>query len=86
MGTITFSSNHQQQQSTNVNTWIPPPTGFLKINFDGASRGNLGLAGIGGVLRDNRGEIQHIYSQSLGEGSNNEMEFAVLQQGLRIRR
>ncbi|GLJ50378.1 hypothetical protein SUGI_1073810 [Cryptomeria japonica] len=22
--------------------WNPPPSGFLKMNFDGASRGNLG--------------------------------------------
>lgn len=69
-----------------MNTWIHPPTGFLKLNFYGASRGNPGPVGIGGVLRDSKGEIKHIYSQALGEGTNNEMEFAALEQGLRILR
>lgn len=61
-----------------------PPTRFLKLNFDGASRGNPGSAGIGGFLRDRKGGIQHIYSRALGEGTNNEMEFAAFEQGLRI--
>jgi len=67
-----------------VNIWIPLPTAFLKLNFDKAFRGNPGPATIGGVLRDSKGEIQHIYSQALGEGTNNEMEFIALEQGLRI--
>jgi hypothetical protein len=27
--------------------WSPPPSRFHKINFDGASKGNLGLSGVG---------------------------------------
>ena len=57
-----------------MNVWSPPPTSFHKLNFDGASRGNPGPVGIGDVLRDYEGEIQHIFSQSLGEGTNNEMD------------
>jgi len=38
------------------------------------------------VIRDRKGEVQHIYSQSLGQGTKNEMEFAALEQGLRILR
>lgn len=33
----------------------PPPFGILKFNVDGAARGNPGLAGIGGALRNCRG-------------------------------
>lgn len=83
---FTSSINHRNEINTDVNTQIPLSTSFLKLNFDGASGGNLGPVGIGGVLRDNKGEIQHIYSQSLGEGTYNKMEFAVLEQGLRILR
>jgi len=49
------------------------------LNFDGASRGNPRPAGIGGVLRNYKGDIQHIFSQSMGEGTNNEMEFVALE-------
>jgi len=54
------------------------------LNFDGASRGNPGMAGIGGSLRNQHGEILHIYYRALGESTNNEMEFAALEHGLRI--
>jgi hypothetical protein len=37
--------------------WDPPPPRFLKINFDGASKGNPGLAGAGGIFWDSTGVI-----------------------------
>ena len=36
--------------------WSPPPTGFVKLNFDGFAFGNLGSTGAGGVLRDCSGK------------------------------
>lgn len=33
-------------------SWKPPPLGKFKLNFDGASRGNPGLAGVGMVIFD----------------------------------
>ena len=35
---------------------------MLKINTDGSSRGNLGLAGIGGIGRDSRGTVIFFFS------------------------
>ncbi|GLJ12615.1 hypothetical protein SUGI_0194650 [Cryptomeria japonica] len=35
--------------------WFPPPLGWKKLNFDGASRGNLGLSSFGAVVRDEDG-------------------------------
>lgn len=32
--------------------WLSPPNGWIKANFDGASKGNPGKARCGGVLRD----------------------------------
>ncbi|OMP01255.1 reverse transcriptase [Corchorus capsularis] len=32
--------------------WCPPPALKVKVNTDGASRGNSGVAGAGGVIRD----------------------------------
>lgn len=36
--------------------WKPPRVGWMKLNTDGASQGNLGLASAGGMLRDGDGE------------------------------
>ncbi|KAE8680494.1 hypothetical protein F3Y22_tig00111388pilonHSYRG00182 [Hibiscus syriacus] len=35
--------------------WSPPLNSFLKLNTDGASQGNPGVAGAGGLLRDEMG-------------------------------
>ena len=37
--------------------WTPPQSIHLKLNVDGASRGNPGQARGGGILRDHRGCI-----------------------------
>lgn len=44
------------------------------------------MVGIKGSIRNNAGEILHIYSKALGEGTNNEMEFSAMEQGLKILR
>lgn len=36
--------------------WSPPPLEFLKLNIDGCSKGNPGLAGAGGLFRNWKGE------------------------------
>lgn len=36
--------------------WVPPPPGWVKINSDGASRGNPSPSGCGGLIRDERGK------------------------------
>lgn len=41
--------------------WSPPPTGFLKLNVDGAACGKLGQARIGGILRNQNGEVLHMF-------------------------
>jgi len=40
------------QTNVDINIWKPHPHGFLKVNIDGASKGNPGLAGFGGAIRD----------------------------------
>jgi len=67
---------------TEKDYWQPPPKGFLKYNIDGASKGNPGNAGYGGVLRDDEGNIIFIFHYHLGRSTNNMAEVMALEQGL----
>ena len=64
--------------------WQPPPHGFLKINIDGASKGNPGMAGFGEVIRDEQGRIKDIFHSDLGTTTNNMAELMALEQCLEI--
>lgn len=54
--------------------WVPPPTGILKINTDGSSRGNPGPTGVGGIGRDFRGSTIFFFSIHEGVQPINLME------------
>ena len=56
--------------------------GFVKLNFDGASKGNPILIGFGMVFRDDQGNIILILASSLGHDTNNVAELLALIQGL----
>jgi exonuclease III len=58
------------RQASSPTSWSPPPPGFLKLNFDGASRGNPGPAGLGAVLRNHWGKITHLIAGFLGDTTN----------------
>ena len=51
--------------------WIPPSFGFLKLNFDGSSKGNLGKAGYGFIVRNSTGEMMGSGYGFLGQDTNN---------------
>jgi len=72
------------QINIDVKIWQPLPYGFLKVNIDGASKGNPGLAGFGGAIRDDQGQIKKIFHGHLGEATNNMEELMALEQCLEI--
>lgn len=51
--------------------YSPPPINFIKLSFDGASKGNLGPVGFGGILRNDKSEPLCIYTMDYGFSSNN---------------
>lgn len=55
-----------------IRIFKPPLEGFIKLSFDGASKGNLRQAGVGGIFRDHPGTTRFIYDDSYGFSSNNE--------------
>ena len=54
--------------------WTLPSHGVLKINTDGSSYGNLGLASIGGVAHCSFCEVKLFFSVHKGDYNNNLME------------
>src|SRR4051812_44630471 len=45
--------------------WHPPEPGWHKLNTDGASKNNPGLAGAGGIIRDSHSNFVKAYSSFL---------------------
>ena len=62
--------------------WAPPQLGHLKLNVDGASRGNPGQAGGGGLLRDHRGRIIFAFSLFYDVQTNTAAEAMAIRDGL----
>jgi len=61
-----------------------PRDKFIKLNFDGASKGNPGNAGFGGIFRDSEKTTRWDFAKWGGEMTNNEAELWIVHQGLRI--
>ena len=51
-----------------------PPVQVFKLNIDGASTGNPGPAGFGGVFPDSTGRILSMYLGAIGTDTNNSTE------------
>lgn len=64
--------------------WKPPTGNLLKLNIDGASKGNPGRAGCGGVVRNSSGDLILAFSEYLEIGTNNKAEMQGLYSGLLI--
>ncbi|XP_059078204.1 uncharacterized protein LOC131876749 [Cryptomeria japonica] len=56
-------------------TWVPPPPGHYKLHFDGASRGNPGMAGVGMAILDHNAVLISAQCHALGSQSNNFAEW-----------
>ena len=50
--------------------WKAPPIGWIKGNFDGAAKGNMGRAGCGRVLRDHTGNIIDVIAIPIGNSNS----------------
>lgn len=57
--------------------WSTSEQGCIKINFDGASRGNLSILGVGCVARDEEGIILFKGARMLHDETNNKVEVQV---------
>ncbi|XP_057856839.2 uncharacterized protein LOC131066157 [Cryptomeria japonica] len=62
--------------------WNLPPSGCLKMNFDGAYRGNSGESGYGAIICDEFGNMVGAKYDLMGVLTNNIAEVTVLEAGL----
>ncbi|XP_042501082.1 uncharacterized protein LOC122078943 [Macadamia integrifolia] len=77
---LCFHLRHPLPRQPRLVSWTPPPPfGFLKFNVDGASKGNPGPAGIGGVCRDHNSTFISCFSAGIGQ------TYAILAEALAIR-
>ena len=64
--------------------WRHPEVGWVKLNTDGAAKGNPGAAGGGGLLRGHRGELFEIYAINCGISSCTRAELMAVLRGLMV--
>ncbi|GMP33309.1 hypothetical protein CsSME_00006691 [Camellia sinensis var. sinensis] len=80
-----FHADHYTGNSLHINTdWCPPCARQLKLNMDGCSKGNPGLAGCSGLLRDARGAWIFGYHGKLESVTNKEAGLWGIYRGLTI--
>jgi ribonuclease HI len=54
------------------------------LNFSVVEKGNSGMTGMGGVIRDICGNIIWLFARSMGKSTKNATEFGSLKLGLKI--
>ncbi|XP_075099449.1 uncharacterized protein LOC142176224 [Nicotiana tabacum] len=64
--------------------WDCPSPGWIKVNTDGASRGNPGRSEIGYVLRNEEGDLTYGYGREVQEGTNSEAEAQAILEAMRF--
>ena len=77
----------QGKQGENNTKWVggsPPEHGWVTLNTDGSCRGNIKLAGGGGLLRDHTGKWITGFSINLGHCIALVAELWAILRGLRI--
>ncbi|XVF82029.1 hypothetical protein PTKIN_Ptkin16aG0010100 [Pterospermum kingtungense] len=65
-------------------SWSPPANEVLKFNVDGATQGQPGFAGRGGVLRDRAGRCKILFSKSIGVADSNFAELSVVKEAFKL--
>ncbi|KAJ8435949.1 hypothetical protein Cgig2_023325 [Carnegiea gigantea] len=65
-------------------SWEQPPEGWVILNTDGASQGNSGRAGGGGVIKGHRGEWLCRFTEGMGHYTSTETEIKAVQLDSRL--
>lgn len=63
--------------------WEFPLEGWMKINIDGASRGNPGRGAIGFCIRNDTGDVTFAVGKEINESTNTEVEACTILEALK---
>lgn len=72
----------KSKEAREICKWSPPPKGWAKLNFDGATRGNPSTTDIGCIISDDTGNWIAKKAMSIQPTSNNLAELEALDQGM----
>ncbi|KAL0405791.1 UNVERIFIED_CONTAM: putative ribonuclease H protein [Sesamum latifolium] len=70
-----------QRQKAIIVPWRKPQDGWYKLNTDGASKGNPGISGEGGILRNHLGIVIFAFQEHIGNTTNTQAELRAIHRG-----
>uniref|UniRef100_A0A6N2MZS1 RNase H type-1 domain-containing protein n=1 Tax=Salix viminalis TaxID=40686 RepID=A0A6N2MZS1_SALVM len=80
---IQRNGNESPAEAANIG-WKYPAEGWIKLNVDGCSKGNPGIAGAGGVIRDHMGTWIGGFARNIGICSSVTAELWAIYEGLKL--
>ena len=78
------SSKASNARTSKLVRWEKPPSGWTKLNTDGAALGNPGVAGCGGIVWDERGNWVAGFARKIRIASSFKAELWGLRDGLTL--
>nr|POF24256.1 putative ribonuclease h protein [Quercus suber] len=84
MAFIVLNGNSSTPRTTIQVRWLRPPISWFKLNSDRSSLGNLGIAGGGGLIRNDRGNWIKGYARSIGITAGVAVELWALRDGIKL--
>ncbi|KAL0317841.1 UNVERIFIED_CONTAM: putative ribonuclease H protein [Sesamum angustifolium] len=79
-----FIFRRQVPRAPSIVRWHAPSPSWFKLNTDGSSLGNPGLAGAAGIIRDSAGHVHLAYQFALGTGTSVLAELTAVWRGMEL--
>ncbi|KAK4391459.1 putative ribonuclease H protein [Sesamum angolense] len=79
-----FHISPTSSPSPSIVRWLAPSPSWFKLNTDGSSLGNPGLAGAAGIIRDSAGHVHLAYQFALGTGTSVLAELTAVWRGMEL--
>ncbi|KAL0329185.1 UNVERIFIED_CONTAM: putative ribonuclease H protein [Sesamum radiatum] len=79
-----FIFRQQVSRAPSIVRWHAPSPSWFKLNTDGSSLGNPGLAGAAGIIRDSAGHVHLAYQFALGTATSVLAELTAVWRGMEL--